>query len=87
MIDHVTLMEKITDGERVREYVVEGKVGGQWQKIGGGTCIGHKRIERIKPIEVTAVRLNVIQSVGTPLIRKLAVYDTTARPAAPAITK
>ena len=77
-IDHVTLMERITEGERVREYVVEGKVGGEWQKIGGGTCVGHKRIERIKPIEVAAVRLRVISSIGTPLIRKLAVYNTTA---------
>lgn len=76
-IDHVTLMEQITKGERVREYVVEGKVGGQWQKLGGGTCIGHKRIERITPVEVTAVRVRVTASVGTPLIRKLAVYDTT----------
>ena len=77
-IDHVTLMEQITKGERVREYVVEGKVGDQWQIIGGGTCIGHKRIQRITPIEVTAVRVRVTASVGTPLIRKLAVYDTTA---------
>jgi len=77
-VDHVMLMEKITEGERVREYVVEGKVGAAWQRIGGGSCIGHKRIERIKPIAVTAVRLNVLKSVGTPLIRKLAVYDTTA---------
>jgi alpha-L-fucosidase len=79
-IDHLMLMEKITEGERVREYVVQGKVGEAWQKIGRGTCIGHKRIERIKPVEVAAVRLRIIKSVGTPLIRKLAVYDTTANP-------
>ncbi len=78
-IDHVILMEKITEGERVREYVLEGKVGETWQKIGGGTCIGHKRIERITPVEVTAVRLNVLKSAATPLIRKLAVYNTQAR--------
>jgi len=75
-IDHVMVMEKITGGERVREYVIDGMVDGQWQKIGAGTCVGHKRIERITPVIVTAVRLNVIKSIGTPLIRKLAVYDT-----------
>jgi len=74
----VTLMERVTEGERVREYVVEGKVGDQWQKIGGGSCIGHKRIERIAPVAVTAVRLNVLKSVGTPVIRKLAVYNASA---------
>ena len=77
-IDHLMLMEQITEGERVREYVVEGKVGDQWQKIGGGSCIGHKRIERIAPVAVTAVRLNVLKSVGTPVIRKLAVYNASA---------
>jgi alpha-L-fucosidase len=77
-IDHVILMEKITEGERVCEYVLEGKVGETWQKIGGGTCIGHKRIERITPVEVSAVRLNVLKSAATPLIRKLAAYNTQA---------
>ncbi len=75
-IDHVMLMEKITEGERVRAYVVEGKVGETWQKIGGGTCIGHKRIERISPIQLSAVRVRVTASAATPLIRKLAVFDT-----------
>ena len=75
-IDHVILMEQITKGERVREYVLEGKVGDQWQKIGDGSCIGHKRIQKIDPIEVSAVRLRVIKSVGEPIIRKLAVYYT-----------
>ena len=79
-IDHVTLMENISEGERVREYLIEGKVGQEWRRIGGGTCIGHKRIERIHPIEVTAVRIRVISSIGKPLIRKLAVYDTTVQP-------
>ncbi|MCX6872887.1 MAG: alpha-L-fucosidase [Verrucomicrobia bacterium] len=59
-------------------YVLEGKVGETWQIIGGGTCIGHKRIERITPVEVAAVRLNVLKSAATPLIRKLAVYHTQA---------
>ncbi|MCY2931045.1 MAG: alpha-L-fucosidase [Planctomycetota bacterium] len=77
-IDHVMLMEEIIEGERVRRYVVEGKVGPSWQKIGGGSCIGHKRIERVTPVEVSAVRLRVLESIGKPLIRKLAVFDTTA---------
>ena len=70
------IQEQITKGERVREYVIEGKVGTSWHKIGGGSCIGHKRIEKITSVEVSAVRLHVISSIGTPIIRKLAVYNT-----------
>jgi len=77
-IDHVILMEQITKGERVREYTIEGKIGTEWKKIGGGSCIGHKRIERFDPVEVRAVRLKINRSVGTPLIRKFAIYNTTS---------
>ena len=79
-IDHVMLMEQIAEGERVRSYVVEGKHGDAWQKIGGGTCIGHKRIEQLTPVEVSAIRLKVITSIGTPLIRRFAVFNTSAKP-------
>jgi alpha-L-fucosidase len=75
IIDNVMLMEDITKGERVREYVIEGKIGSQWRKIGGGSCIGHKRIEQITPVKVSMVRLIVIKSYGRPHIRKLAVYN------------
>ncbi|MEI6680272.1 MAG: alpha-L-fucosidase, partial [Mariniphaga sp.] len=36
----------------------------------------HKRIQKITPIEVSAVRLRIVKSVGEPIIRKLAVYNT-----------
>ena len=74
-IDQVVVMEDISLGERVRKYVLEGRVGGDaWQTLATGSCIGHKRIEQIKPIEVAAVRLRVTQSRATPKIRKLAAY-------------
>ncbi len=72
------LMEEITHGERIRKYVVEAKVGDDWQKVGGGTCIGHKRIQKFDPVSVTAVRLRVLESAGVPFIRKLDVFNTTA---------
>jgi alpha-L-fucosidase len=74
-IAQVVIMEDIAHGERVREYVLEGRVSGDtWQTLATGSCIGHKRIERIEPTEVAAVRLRVTQSQATPLIRKLAAY-------------
>ena len=35
-IDHVILMEQITEGERIREYVVEGLVAGEWKPLCSG---------------------------------------------------
>jgi len=73
-IDHIVTMEDITEGQRVREYVLQGKVDGHWKELCHGTSIGHKKIDRIQPITVEAVRLICTKSVGEPIIRKLAVY-------------
>lgn len=74
-IDCVVAMEEIAQGERVRDYKIVGSMGGEkWERLGGGSCIGHRRIEPIEPFEVDRVALEIGESRGTPLIRKLAVY-------------
>ena len=75
-IDHVVTMEDISHGERVREYVIEGLVDSNWQKIAEGTAISHKKIDRFDTVQVSKVRLRVTKSAATPIVRKLAVYDT-----------
>jgi alpha-L-fucosidase len=88
-IDHVVCMEDIAQGERVRKYVIEGKVGEKWKDLAFGTAIGHKKIDLIAPLksgevgEVSEVRWRCLESVGTPVIRKLAVYRAAARAPAP----
>ncbi len=73
-IDHVIVMEDIREGERVRDYVVEGRTDGGWIELARGQSIGHKRIQRFERATVGAVRLRVLRSVAKPLIRKLAVH-------------
>ncbi len=74
-IDHVVAMEDISQGERVREYVIEGFVGKEWKPLCRGTAIGHKKIDRFTPVEVTKVRLRALKCAGRPLIRKLAAFS------------
>ena len=76
-INHVIIMEDILQGERVREYVIQGLVNGKWQRIAKGSAIGHKKIDRFDPIRVSKVRLRILKSATRPIIRKLAVYNTT----------
>jgi alpha-L-fucosidase len=73
-VDHVITMEDILQGERVRQYVVVGLIDGQWNELCCGTAIGHKKIDRLKPVKVAKVRLRCTKAAATPHIRKLAVY-------------
>ncbi len=79
-VDTVVLQEKIEYGERVRGYMLEGRVRGQWTALGEGSAIGHKRIQPVSAVVVEAVRLRVTKAAAEPRIRTLAVYDTGVAP-------
>ncbi len=78
-IDHIVTMEDIREGERVREYMIEGRFGAEWKPLAQGKSLGHKKIDRLaEPVEVSAVRLRCTFSEGVPLVRKLAAYCANA---------
>jgi len=75
--NQLVIMEDITHGERVRDYVVDALlVDGNWQRVCAGESIGHKRIQFISDgARATKVRLRINQSIATPIVRELAIYD------------
>ncbi|MCH8120221.1 MAG: alpha-L-fucosidase [Planctomycetes bacterium] len=79
IVDHVVIMEDIMHGERVRAYVVEALRNKTWCEIVRGISIGHKKIDRFKPTEVSKLRFRCTKSAATPVIRKFAAYNTTVR--------
>lgn len=76
LVDHVTVMEDIAHGERVRAFAVEGWNGEHWLPLASGTAIGHKRILRFVPVAVSKIRFRALASITEPRIRKLAAYQT-----------
>jgi len=70
----VVIMEDISKGERILEYKLNGMTNGNWQLLGQGSCIGHKRIEIVREGKFSAIKLEITKSEGTPLIRSLACY-------------
>lgn len=74
-INAIVIAEDIRQGERVRSYKVEGKVNGKWKTLATGSCIGHKRIEEIDPVEVSALRLQIGESLDLPVIAGFSVYS------------
>jgi alpha-L-fucosidase len=81
-IDTVILQEEIAKGERVREFRLEGRVGGSWQKLAEGSAIGHKHIQPLDPVTVEGIRLVATKYAALPAIRTLAVFDTGVAPPA-----
>jgi alpha-L-fucosidase len=81
-IDTLILQEDIAKGQRVREYLLEGRANGTWRRLGVGTSIGHKYIQPVASTTVDAVRLTATSFAASPVIRALAVFDTGVAPAA-----
>jgi len=75
VVDRAILMEEITQGERIREYVLEGRTDAGWAPLARGQSIGHKRIERFPATSVSAVRLRVEKAIAEPWVRRLAVFE------------
>ena len=75
-IDHIVTMEDLAQGQRVREYRVEGLSGGKWRELVRGTSIGQKKIDVVQPVEVSKIRWTATAVAAPPVLRRLAVYDT-----------
>ena len=73
-VNMISIMEDIKFGERVRKYKVEALREGKWSKIAGGTCAGHKRIERIGAVKASELRLTVEECADTPKIRDFSAW-------------
>jgi alpha-L-fucosidase len=78
-IDHVITMEDLAQGQRVREYRIEGLIAGEWHELAVGKSVGQKKIDAFKPVDVSAVRWHCTKSAAAPILRKLAVYHVGAQ--------
>ncbi|MGA2657749.1 MAG: alpha-L-fucosidase [Verrucomicrobiota bacterium] len=74
-IDHIILREDIRGGERIREFLVEGRrAGGNWTALARGAQVGSRQIIPIPAIAVTGLRLTVQDSAAPVTIRELSVF-------------
>lgn len=79
-VDHVSIQEELSRGERVRAWRLDGMSWGRWKQIGAGSAIGHKQIVPIRPDGYTILRLRVTEAVDEPVIRHFSAYNVGAAP-------
>jgi alpha-L-fucosidase len=77
-LDHLVLEEDLRTGQRILSYTLEGRVGGRWQSLGGGTSVGHKKIHPIAPKPYDAIRAGFPSALAVPVLRRLAAFHTGA---------
>lgn len=73
-VNHLILQENIAEGERVRSYKIEALIDEKWQEVAAGTSIGHKRIQQIKSVKTSALKLTVLKSTAEPMISNFSVF-------------
>jgi alpha-L-fucosidase len=74
--DLIMTQEQIAEGQRVEAYRLEADAGQGWKEVARGTTIGHKKLDRLPPVEASRLRLTLDRSRGTPLLRALSIYRT-----------
>jgi alpha-L-fucosidase len=63
----VRLGEEIARGQRVVRYTLEGNDGQGWRPLGGGSTIGHCRLQRIESVApIRQLRLKIEDAVAPP---------------------
>ena len=71
-IDHIVLREEISDGERIRKFLIEGRrADDTWLALARGTQVGSRQIIPLPAIAVTGLRFTVQESVAPVTIREL----------------
>ncbi|MBT3193193.1 MAG: hypothetical protein HN341_11620, partial [Verrucomicrobia bacterium] len=74
-VNHVVIMEDISHGERILEYVVEAvSPDGSWRPLCSGESVGHKRIEQFDAVSTSRIRLRVTKAKAEPRVRRLAAH-------------
>ena len=68
------MMEDIAKGEHIRNYELSGQQNNQWKLLSTGSCIGHKRIEIVDGEKYTSIKLNVTDTNGQSIIKKMVCY-------------
>lgn len=58
-VSGVVIKEDVAEGERIREYRLEGFNGLNWKEIGDGSSVGNKRMEML----ITPSRLSKLNSL------------------------
>ncbi|WP_316793343.1 alpha-L-fucosidase [Pedobacter frigoris] len=74
-VNHISIGEDISKGERIRKYKIEARINNRWKPICEGTSVGNKRIQMFENVKTKAIRLIVEESIAEPIIDSFKVFN------------
>ena len=87
LFDRAMLQEAITEGQRIENFVLEGKQGSEWKEIARGTTVGYKKLMRFPAVEAQHVRLRITQSRLNPTLSNFGLFRAPVRVTNPLIQR
>jgi len=73
-VNRILLQEYIPLGQRVKNFIVEAEINGEWQEIDGQTTIGYKRILRFETVKADKIKINFMDAKGPLVISNVELY-------------
>lgn len=75
LFNRFLVQEYIRLGQRVKAFMVEALVDGNWKELAKATTIGYKRIIRFPSVQATKVRFTITDSKSSPVISNIGIYN------------
>jgi alpha-L-fucosidase len=79
--------EYIRLGQRVKAFMIEAYVDGNWKELAKATTIGYKRILLFPTVKATRIRFTITDSKSCPVISNLGIYNAPQILTAPSIVR
>ena len=86
-LNRFLVQEDIRYGQRVKKFILEALVNGEWQLIDNQTTIGRKRILRFPDVTAEKLKLTIEDAKASPVISNIEVYHAPRVLVEPAITR
>jgi alpha-L-fucosidase len=73
-LNYIVLQEYIRLGQRVENFKVSAWKNNNWEEVGSGTTIGHKRILKLNGVSTSKVKVEITSAKASPLISNVGLY-------------
>ncbi|MCJ7465832.1 MAG: alpha-L-fucosidase [Maribacter sp.] len=86
-VNRILLQEYIPLGQRIKAFIVEAEVAGEWKEIDRQTTVGYKRILRFASVKATKIRVRFLEAKGPLALSNIELFRAPNLLIPPQITR